>query len=104
MVSTCGPSTPNRSTWTPINPSTTSSWASAIGSVCAMPPMTSTLFTCTGSFEITQVAGKPTTGVLKDVAMLGGYQSMDIDFLADQPGPSLFHCHQQLHMDYGFMA
>ncbi|WP_445529464.1 multicopper oxidase domain-containing protein [Streptomyces cyslabdanicus] len=23
---------------------------------------------------------------------------------ADQPGLSLFHCHQQLHMDYGFMT
>ncbi|MFB7456828.1 multicopper oxidase domain-containing protein [Streptomyces sp. NPDC056188] len=26
------------------------------------------------------------------------------DFTADQPGLSLFHCHQQLHMDYGFMT
>ena len=56
------------------------------------------------NFEITHVAGTPTAGVQKDVAMLGGYQTMDIDFLADQPGMSLFHCHQQLHMDYGFMA
>lgn len=56
------------------------------------------------TFEITQVAGTPTAGVHKDVAMLGGYQTMDIDFLADQHGLSLFHCHQQLHMDYGFMA
>jgi len=56
------------------------------------------------TFEITHVAGTPTAGLLKDVAMLGGYQSMDIDFLADQAGLSLFHCHQQLHMDYGFMA
>ena len=56
------------------------------------------------TFEITQVAGTPTAGVQKDVAMLGGYQTMDIDFLADQRGLSLFHCHQQLHMDYGFMA
>jgi FtsP/CotA-like multicopper oxidase with cupredoxin domain len=56
------------------------------------------------TFEITHVAGTPTAGVHKDVAMLGGYQSMDIDFLADQPGLSLFHCHQQIHMDYGFMA
>lgn len=56
------------------------------------------------TFEITQIAGTPTAGVHKDVAMLGGYQTMDIDFLADQPGLSLFHCHQQLHMDYGFMA
>lgn len=56
------------------------------------------------SFEITHVAGTPTAGVRKDVAMLGGYQIMDVDFVADQPGLSLLHCHQQLHMDYGFMA
>ena len=45
----------------------------------------------------------PTAGVRKDVAMLGGYQSMEIDFVADQPGLSLLHCHQQIHMDYGLM-
>lgn len=56
------------------------------------------------SFEITRIAGQPTAGVIKDVAMLGGYQSMDIDFTADQLGLSLFHCHMQLHMDFGFMA
>jgi FtsP/CotA-like multicopper oxidase with cupredoxin domain len=55
------------------------------------------------TFEITQIAGTPTAGVRKDVAMLGGYQSMDIDFVADQPGLSLLHCHQQIHMDYGLM-
>jgi FtsP/CotA-like multicopper oxidase with cupredoxin domain len=55
------------------------------------------------TFEITQFAGTPTAGVRKDVAMLGGYQSMDIDFVADQPGLSLLHCHQQIHMDYGLM-
>ncbi|MGW2646676.1 multicopper oxidase domain-containing protein [Streptomyces sp. NPDC001393] len=33
----------------------------------------------------------------------GGYQTLDLHFTADQPGLSLFHCHQQLHMDYGFM-
>lgn len=56
------------------------------------------------SFEITRIAGQATSGVIKDVAMLGGYQSMDVDFTADQPGLSLFHCHMQLHMDFGFMA
>ncbi|MGH3555888.1 MAG: multicopper oxidase domain-containing protein, partial [Mycobacterium sp.] len=56
------------------------------------------------TFEIAHVAGTPTAGLEKDVAMLGGYQRMDIDFVADQPGLSLLHCHQQLHMDYGFMA
>jgi FtsP/CotA-like multicopper oxidase with cupredoxin domain len=29
---------------------------------------------------------------------------VEVDFTADNPGPTLFHCHQQLHMDYGFMA
>jgi FtsP/CotA-like multicopper oxidase with cupredoxin domain len=56
------------------------------------------------SFEIAKIAGKPTSGIIKDVAMLGGFQEMDIDFLADNPGLSLFHCHMQLHMDFGFMA
>jgi FtsP/CotA-like multicopper oxidase with cupredoxin domain len=56
------------------------------------------------SFELTRVAGVPTAGVLKDVAMLGGYQEMELDFTADNPGLTLFHCHQQLHMDFGFMT
>lgn len=56
------------------------------------------------SFEITHFAGQATAGVMKDVVMLGGYQRMDIDFTDDQPGLTLFHCHSQLHMDYGFMA
>jgi FtsP/CotA-like multicopper oxidase with cupredoxin domain len=56
------------------------------------------------SFEITSIAGMPTAGVIKDVAMLGSFQEMTIDFTADQPGPSLFHCHMQNHMDSGFMA
>jgi FtsP/CotA-like multicopper oxidase with cupredoxin domain len=56
------------------------------------------------SFELTKVAGRPTAGVIKDVIMLGGYQEMEVDFTADSPGLSLFHCHMQLHMDYGFMA
>lgn len=56
------------------------------------------------SFELVRVGGKPTAGVMKDVVMLGGYQELDFDFVADNPGDTLFHCHQQLHMDFGFMA
>lgn len=56
------------------------------------------------SFELTRIAGHATAGVIKDVAMLGGYQTMDMDFTADQRGLTLFHCHAQLHMDFGFMA
>jgi FtsP/CotA-like multicopper oxidase with cupredoxin domain len=56
------------------------------------------------SFELTNLAGTPTAGVIKDVVMLGGYQQLEVDFVADNPGLTLFHCHQQLHMDFGFMA
>ena len=56
------------------------------------------------SFELMRVAGQPTSGVRKDVVMTGGYQEMEVDFVADNPGLTLFHCHQQLHMDFGFMA
>jgi FtsP/CotA-like multicopper oxidase with cupredoxin domain len=56
------------------------------------------------SFELTRIHGKPTAGVVKDVVMLGGFQELAFDFVADNPGLTLFHCHQQLHMDFGFMA
>jgi FtsP/CotA-like multicopper oxidase with cupredoxin domain len=56
------------------------------------------------TFELTNLAGQPTAGVMKDVVMLGGYQETEVTFVADNPGLTLFHCHQQLHMDFGFMA
>jgi FtsP/CotA-like multicopper oxidase with cupredoxin domain len=56
------------------------------------------------SFELTKLAGHATAGIMKDVVMLGGYQEAEVDFVADNPGATLFHCHQQLHMDFGFMT
>jgi FtsP/CotA-like multicopper oxidase with cupredoxin domain len=56
------------------------------------------------SFELTNLAGMPTGGVIKDVVMVAGYQQLEVDFVADNPGLTLFHCHQQLHMDFGFMT
>jgi len=56
------------------------------------------------SFEITRIASSRTTGVMKDVVMVGGYQEVEVDFTANNPGLTLFHCHQQLHMDFGFMT
>jgi FtsP/CotA-like multicopper oxidase with cupredoxin domain len=56
------------------------------------------------SFELTRIGGQPTSGVIKDVVMVGGYQEVEMDFVASNPGPTLFHCHQQLHMDFGFMS
>jgi len=42
--------------------------------------------------------------VIKDVVMLGGFEAAAFDFVADNPGATLFHCHQKLHMDFGFRA
>jgi FtsP/CotA-like multicopper oxidase with cupredoxin domain len=56
------------------------------------------------TFELTKFAGKATAGVMKDVIVVPARKQVEVDFVADNPGPTLFHCHQQLHMDYGFMA
>jgi FtsP/CotA-like multicopper oxidase with cupredoxin domain len=56
------------------------------------------------SFELTNVNGVKTSGVMKDVVMLGKFQQLEVDFTADQPGLSLFHCHMQQHMDFGLMC
>jgi FtsP/CotA-like multicopper oxidase with cupredoxin domain len=56
------------------------------------------------SFELTRIAGQATSGIFKDVVMVAGYQEAEIDFVANNPGLTLFHCHQQLHMDFGFMT
>jgi FtsP/CotA-like multicopper oxidase with cupredoxin domain len=55
------------------------------------------------SFEVTKIDDKPTSGLMKDVVNVMPLQTLAVDFIADNPGDSLMHCHQQLHMDYGFM-
>ena len=45
---------------------------------------------------------KPTAGVLKDTVLVRPNQRMEVDFVADNPGLTLFHCHNQLHMNFGF--
>lgn len=54
------------------------------------------------SFELTNVHGKPTAGVLKDVVLVKGFRKIEVDVTPVLDGLTLFHCHQQLHMDYGF--
>jgi FtsP/CotA-like multicopper oxidase with cupredoxin domain len=51
------------------------------------------------SFEITKVDDKPTSGVIKDTISLPRYSTAEIDFVADDPGDTFFHCHHQDHMD-----
>ncbi len=55
------------------------------------------------TFEITQVGDKPMAGLMKDVISVNRRSMAAVDFVADNPGLTLFHCHMQLHMDFGFM-
>jgi len=55
-------------------------------------------------FEVVKYAGKPCAGVWKDVVNVPRRQQVEVRLVADHPGPSLFHCHMQLHMDFGFMT
>ena len=54
------------------------------------------------SFEITKIGDKPTSGVIKDTISLPRHSTAEIDFIADNPGDTFFHCHHQDHMDEGF--
>jgi FtsP/CotA-like multicopper oxidase with cupredoxin domain len=56
------------------------------------------------TFEVTKVGDKTTSGVMKDTINMTRYSSIEIDFVADDPGPALFHCHHQDHQDEGFMG
>ena len=41
-------------------------------------------------------------GILKDVVLVKGFKQIEVDVTPRMDGLTLFHCHQQLHMDYGF--
>ena len=56
------------------------------------------------TFELTSFDKKPTSGVFKDVVVVPAWKQVEVDFIANNPGPTLFHCHQQFHMDFGFMT
>jgi hypothetical protein len=41
---------------------------------------------------------------MKDTISMPRYSTAEIDFVADDPGPTFFHCHHQDHMDESFAA
>jgi FtsP/CotA-like multicopper oxidase with cupredoxin domain len=47
--------------------------------------------------------GIRTAGVMKDVVIVDAQTQAEVEFTANHPGSTLFHCHQQDHMDMGFM-
>jgi FtsP/CotA-like multicopper oxidase with cupredoxin domain len=55
------------------------------------------------TFEVTRVGTKEFSGLRKDVVNVMPLDSVAVDFVADNPCDTLLHCHQALHMDFGFM-
>jgi FtsP/CotA-like multicopper oxidase with cupredoxin domain len=56
------------------------------------------------SFEVVQIGTKNISGLMKDTINVMPLDTVAVDFVADNPGDSLLHCHMQLHMDFGFMT
>jgi len=55
-------------------------------------------------FELCELPGERSTrGILKDTVLVPANQQVNVEFVANNPGATLFHCHQQDHMDMGFM-
>jgi FtsP/CotA-like multicopper oxidase with cupredoxin domain len=56
------------------------------------------------TFEVRRVAGSAELhGLMKDVVLVPAKTTAEVEFVAEHPGKTLFHCHQQDHMDRGFM-
>jgi len=61
------------------------------------------------TFELRHVGRKPSDhspdlrGIFKDVVLAPPNLTTEVEFTANNPGLTLFHCHQQDHMDRGFM-
>lgn len=56
------------------------------------------------TFEVTKLSSKSVSGLNKDVLNVPANDTAEVDFTANNPGATLFHCHNQTHMDFGFMS
>ncbi len=56
------------------------------------------------NFELRHLPDHPEVyGLVKDTVLVQANTQVDVEFTANNPGSTLFHCHQQNHMDAGFM-
>ena len=56
------------------------------------------------TFEVVRVGDGPSMAkLMKDVLLIPAKSTSHVEFTANHPGNTLFHCHQQDHMDRGFM-
>lgn len=56
------------------------------------------------TFELAKIGPAATAGVWKDALVAPAMTKVEVNMTASNPGPTLFHCHNQTHMDYGFMT
>jgi len=56
------------------------------------------------SFEVVRINDKAMSGLIKDTVNMMPLDQIAVDFVANNPGNTLYHCHMQLHMDFGFMG
>jgi FtsP/CotA-like multicopper oxidase with cupredoxin domain len=56
------------------------------------------------TFELAKIAEAATSGVFKDVVVVPAMTRTEVNLVAGNPGRTLFHCHNQMHMDFGFMT
>jgi len=56
------------------------------------------------TFEVLRIEDSAEiAGLRKDVVLVHAGGTVEVEFVADNLGKTLFHCHQQDHMDRGFM-
>lgn len=56
------------------------------------------------AFQVVSVGGQPVDGPVKDTLTLHHMEAYEIEFVANNPGTWLFHCHNLVHMEGGLVA
>lgn len=52
-------------------------------------------------FELVSISGQSCSGIRKDTIVVPPFQQVQLDVQPDSSGPTLLHCHNQMHMDCG---
>jgi FtsP/CotA-like multicopper oxidase with cupredoxin domain len=52
-------------------------------------------------FELASVSGVPCPGIRKDTVVVPAFRRVELDITPEDSGPTLLHCHNQMHMDCG---
>jgi len=55
------------------------------------------------SFRVIDFNGRPLS-LVKDTVNVGHMDTVDIEFVADNPGTWFFHCHKPMHMEGGMVT